>query len=165
MKSDQNEGTPKSWETPEQVAVWKRSKADRDQLLGGATELMLREAGVGEGTQLLDVAAGTGDQTFMAARMIGPSGDVVATDISGNMLQVLADIARQEALNNITIHVMDAQHIDLPSSTFDSAISRHGLMFVPELQQALAGIRNGRGHALPSSFSHKWLSFGKWEME
>ncbi|MUG73315.1 class I SAM-dependent methyltransferase [Paenibacillus validus] len=141
MASDQNEETSKSWETAEQVAAWNRSRADRERLLGEATELMLRESGVREGTQLLDVAAGTGDQTFKAARMIGPAGNVVATDISATMLQVLAEIAKQESLTNIQTHVMDAQHVDLPIDTFDAAISRHGLMFVPELEQALTGIR------------------------
>lgn len=141
MKTDHNEDAPKSWETTEQVAAWNRSKADRDRLLGTATDLMLREAGVVEGSQLLDVAAGTGDQTFMAARKIGSEGKIVATDISGAMLQVLSDIAKQEGLNNIETHVMNAQHVDLPSDTFDAAISRHGLMFVPDLKQALAGIR------------------------
>ncbi|KKC49604.1 hypothetical protein VE23_01230 [Paenibacillus sp. D9] len=141
VASEQNEERSKSWETAGQVAAWNRSSDDRERLLGEATELMLREAGVREGTQLLDIAAGMGDQTFMAARMIGPAGNVVATDISATMLQVLAEIAKQETLTNIQTHVMDAQHVDLRTDTFDAAISRHGLMFVPELGQALTGIR------------------------
>lgn len=140
MNSDHTQD--KSWETPDQVKMWNRSRLDREQLLGTATKLLLREAGIEEGMKVLDVAAGTGDQTFMAARMVGSSGKIVATDISSNMLQVLAQIAKHEGFSNVTTHAMDAQKVDLPPNSFDAAISRHGLMFVPKLEQALAGILN-----------------------
>jgi ubiquinone/menaquinone biosynthesis C-methylase UbiE len=42
---------------------------------------MLDMAGVGAGARVLDVAAGAGGQTLAAARRVGPSGSVLATDI------------------------------------------------------------------------------------
>ena len=38
------------------------------------------------GMRVLDVAAGTGDQTLLAAERIGPNGSILATDISAAML-------------------------------------------------------------------------------
>src|SRR3712207_8029348 len=47
------------------------------------------------GQRVLDVAAGTGEQTLLAARRVGPTGHVVATDISAPMLGIAAEAARQ----------------------------------------------------------------------
>ena len=50
------------------------------------TERMLDLAGINSGHRVLDVAAGTGEQTLMAARRVGPSGFVLATDIAERMV-------------------------------------------------------------------------------
>ena len=63
--------------------AWRRGAAARADAMGRVTEMMLDLAGVGVGCRLLDVAAGTGEQTLMAARRVGPTGSVVATDIAG----------------------------------------------------------------------------------
>ena len=48
---------------------------------------MLDLAEVGPGDRVLDVAAGAGGQTLVAARRVGPGGYVLATDISANILE------------------------------------------------------------------------------
>ncbi len=128
------------WQSPEAAEAWRRNAAMRMQLLGSATERMLALANIGEGSYVLDIAAGTGDQTILAAWRAGPRGRVVATDISPNMLAVAAEQARQAGLTNITTQVLDAQHLDFPAETFDAVISRQGLMFIPNLPQALSRI-------------------------
>jgi ubiquinone/menaquinone biosynthesis C-methylase UbiE len=87
------------------------------------------------------VAAGTGEQTILAARRVGSTGSVLATDIAAQMLTVAADAAEQAGLSNVTTRVMDAQRLDVEPESFDAVISRLGLMFVPDLPAALAGIR------------------------
>jgi hypothetical protein len=52
-----------------------------EEWLGEATGLMRDLAGVGEGSRVLDIAAGAGGQTITAARRVGASGAVLATDI------------------------------------------------------------------------------------
>jgi SAM-dependent methyltransferase len=99
---------------------------------------MLVLANISEGSSVLDIAAGTGDQTILAAQRVGSQGRVVATDISPNMLAVAAEQAQQAGLSNITTQVLDAQHLDFPAETFDAVISRQGLMFIPNLGQALS---------------------------
>jgi ubiquinone/menaquinone biosynthesis C-methylase UbiE len=130
------------WDSAETTESWRHSTAERTQLLEKATELMLKAAEVRNGSRMLDIAAGTGDQTFLAAKLVGPTGNILATDLSANMLKVLDESAQQKGLTNIATSVMDAQNIDLPPNTFDSVISRFGLMFLSNLQQALSGIYN-----------------------
>lgn len=105
-----------------------------------ATELMLQRAHVKKGMKVLDVAAGMGDQSFLASRLVGSEGSVVATDISENMIEIASKLSKENGLTNITMLVMDAQQLNFPPDTFDAAISRHGLMFIPNLAQALTGI-------------------------
>jgi SAM-dependent methyltransferase len=123
------------------VAVWQKGAARRAQALGAATEHMLDAAGVGTGQHVLDVAAGTGEQSLLAAGRVGPSGAVLATDISSNMLEAAAQAATAAGFENLTTQVADAAALELADDSFDAAISRFGLMFVPDLQQALQRAR------------------------
>ena len=61
---------------------WQRGKAQRDEVNARANEMMLDLANLRAGNRVLDVAAGTGDQTLLAARRVGPTGYVLATDLS-----------------------------------------------------------------------------------
>ena len=70
----------------EAATGWRRSAAARAQLLAPLTERMLDLAQVDIGHRVLDVAAGTGEQTLAAARRVGPTGAVLATDIAAQML-------------------------------------------------------------------------------
>jgi predicted methyltransferase len=51
-----------------------------------ATRLMLDLARIGPGNRVLDVAAGDGDQSLAAARRVGSSGYVLATDPARELL-------------------------------------------------------------------------------
>jgi ubiquinone/menaquinone biosynthesis C-methylase UbiE len=93
------------------------------------------------GARVLDIGAGAGDQAFAAARRVGPTGFVLATDISASMLETAAMSARQEGLSNVDTCVTDAQSLDLPSDSFDTAISRFALMLVPNIDKALNEVR------------------------
>jgi ubiquinone/menaquinone biosynthesis C-methylase UbiE len=125
----------------QQVAAWDQLTELRQQLYDAATWQMLAVADLQLGDQVLDIAAGTGDQSRQAARLVGPEGSVLATDISQEMLAVAARRAKQEGLSNLTTRAMNAEQLDLPENRYDAVISRFGLMLIPDLQQALAEIR------------------------
>jgi len=42
------------------------------------TERLLREAGIGPGQRVLDLGSGVGDVAMLLARIVGPSGAIVA---------------------------------------------------------------------------------------
>jgi ubiquinone/menaquinone biosynthesis C-methylase UbiE len=44
------------------------------------TERLFREAGIGPGHRVLDLGSGMGDVAMLAARMVGPSGQVVGIE-------------------------------------------------------------------------------------
>jgi SAM-dependent methyltransferase len=122
--------------------AWDRWGVLLSRWLGPATETMLDMAGVTQGSRVLDVAAGAGEQTLVAARRIGPSGQILATDISPVILQYAERSARLAGLDNVTTHAIDGECLDeLDAGPFDAAISRVGLIYFPDQQKALKGIR------------------------
>ncbi len=131
--------TRMQWEAA--AAAWHRWGPQLETWLGPATELMLDLAGVGPGSRVLDIAAGAGGQTLVAARRAGPEGAVLATDISPAILEFAAEEARRAGLDNVTTSEQDAERLDLEPGSFEAAISRLGFMYLPDLQAALAGVR------------------------
>jgi ubiquinone/menaquinone biosynthesis C-methylase UbiE len=131
--------TRAQWE--EAAEAWHRWGPFIENWLGSATERMLAAAGVSFGGRVLDVAAGAGGQSLAAARRVGPGGHVLATDISPAILGYAAKAASDEGLTNITIRELDGEHLDVDEESFDAVISRVGLIYFPDQQAALAGMR------------------------
>jgi len=111
--------------------------------LGAATERMLNMAEVSTGDRVLDVAAGAGGQGIAAARRVGPSGHVLATDLSPTILEYASRAATAAGVENLSTLELDGERLhELPAESFDAAISRVGLIYFPDRQQALSGIRH-----------------------
>src|SRR5262245_1050621 len=125
----------------EAAAEWRRFAAERMRFFGLVTERMLDLADLRVGGRVLDIGAGAGDQALAAARRVGPTGFVLATDISASMLETAAMSARDARLANVETRVTDARSFDLPPESFDTAISRFALMLVPNIDKALREIR------------------------
>lgn len=131
--------TEQQWQ--EAAEAWHRWGPALEGWLGQATEAMLDLAGVTEGSRVLDVAAGAGGQTLAAARRAGPSGSVLATDISSNILAFAAAEARAAGLANVATRTMDGEELELADESFDAAISRVGLIYFPDRSRALGELR------------------------
>lgn len=111
--------------------------------LGEATERMLDLAGVTVGGNVLDVAAGAGGQSVAAGRRVGPTGTVLATDLSPAILEHAQRAAASAGLSNVSTRELDGEDLRcLPAESFDAAISRVGLIYFPNRQEALGGIRH-----------------------
>jgi ubiquinone/menaquinone biosynthesis C-methylase UbiE len=109
--------------------------------LGPATDVMLDMAGIGLGSRVLDVAAGAGEQTLTIAKRVGPAGYVLATDISSNILDLCTRNVREAGFTNVVTRVMDGENLELDEDSFDAVVSRVGLIYFPDQQKALTGMR------------------------
>ena len=127
--------TRDQWQTA--AEAWYRWSPTLNQWLGNATDRMLEMAGISAGHRVLDVAAGAGEQSITTAKKVGATGYVLATDISPNILAFVQQMAKQAGLNNIETQVMDGENLTLPDATFDTVISRVGLIYFPDQQRAL----------------------------
>jgi len=131
--------TRQQWEDASEA--WHRWGPTVETWLHEATERMLDAAGVGPGARVLDVAAGAGGQTLPAARRVGSTGSVLATDISPTILTYAAKAAAEAGLDNVRTMEVDGEDLGaLPDGSFDAVVSRLGLIYLPDRQRALEGI-------------------------
>jgi SAM-dependent methyltransferase len=131
--------TREQWDAAAQA--WDNWGSTLQQWLGPATELMLEMAAVKTGCRVLDVAAGAGDQTLNAAKRVGPDGFVLATDISSKILDFAQKNALGKGYKNVRTRLLDGENLDVEPGSFDAVISRVGLIYFPDQQKALAGMR------------------------
>ncbi len=111
--------------------AWNRWSALLGRWLGPATDMML------------DVAAGAGEQTMTTARRVGPTGYVLATDLSPGILELTSANARMAGFDHVETQVVDGERLDeLDADPFDAVISRVGLIYFPDQHRALTGMRN-----------------------
>jgi SAM-dependent methyltransferase len=132
--------TREQWQNA--AEAWHRWGPTLEAWLGEATETMLDLARIGEGSRVLDVAAGGGGQTLAAARRVGPTGSVLATDISPAILGYAAAEADKAGVSNVTTQPMDGEELAVEPGSFDAVISRVGLIYFPDQQRALIGMRS-----------------------
>ena len=109
------------------------------QLASAHAELRCRAA-LAPGERVLDAACGTGLVAFQAARAVGPRGQVVGVDLSGEMIEAAPRRAPRNVAN-VTFARMDAEALALPDASFDVALCALGLMYVPEPEPALRELR------------------------
>ncbi|HSK29645.1 MAG TPA: methyltransferase domain-containing protein, partial [Candidatus Limnocylindria bacterium] len=125
----------------ERADAWHRAKARREETTGAATEMMLDLANLRLGDRVLELAAGTGDLSLMIAKRVGPTGHVLATDISAAMLDRAAQAAREANLINVETRVMNAENLELEANSFDAVLCRMGLMLFPNPLKTLTSMQ------------------------
>jgi ubiquinone/menaquinone biosynthesis C-methylase UbiE len=98
-------------------------------------------AGIGPGDTVLDVATGYGEPALTAARIVAPTGRVLATDIAGDMLEFGRSRAAQADLGNVEFVEADAEALSFDDESFDAILCRQGLQFLPDASGTLKRFR------------------------
>jgi SAM-dependent methyltransferase len=123
--------------------AWNRWSPLLARWLGPSTEMMFDMTNMKTGSRVLDVAAGAGEQTLAAARRVGPAGHVLATDLSPGILGYTASNAKLAGLDQVETLVKDGEALDdIDAEPFDVVMSRVGLIYFPDQNKALTGMRN-----------------------
>ena len=140
MSEQTGESAPRKWDASS-AAAWDKWFHIIEGGAQGLSDRMVELAAIGPGARVLDVASGLGEPAVAAARRAGPSGSVLATDLSTEMLGYGRKRAEKLGLDNIEFRQMDAQALEVPEAAFDAVLCRWGVMFLPDLDGALAGFR------------------------
>jgi len=123
------------------AAGWKRHWDMWARGAQSVNDRLVELAGICPGHRVLDIATGLGEPALTAARRVGPSGLVVATDLSPALLALAHEEATRLGLRNVEFREMDAEEPDLTPHAFDAALCRWALMFLPNLIRALTRLR------------------------
>lgn len=96
----------------------------------------VRMMGLRPGGRVIDVCGGTGDLALLAARNVGPGGDVTIYDINRAMIQAGQEkIARSETTGRIRAVEGNAEEISFPDDTFDAAMVGYGIRNVTRMEK------------------------------
>ena len=105
-----------------------------------------KRAGICTGTRVVDVGAGPGFATMDLADIVGATGHVTAVEISSKFTQEVKDQANVRGLKNISVHIVDLMHEDIPLANagvqFDAAWCRWVCMFVPDVGALVRCVHN-----------------------
>jgi len=95
------------------------------------TERLFRDAGLGLGQRVLDVGSGVGDVAMLAARLVGPSGTVVAVERDPATLTAARSRAAEAGFGNVSFIEGDVASIT-SGQPFDAAVGRLILQYLPD---------------------------------
>lgn len=100
-------------------------------------ELILEMLELQPGLRVLDVGCGTGDDVREIAERVGAAGQVVGIDPSEALI---AESVRRAGGLNLPVEFLrgDVRRLDFPNATFDRIRTDRVLMFVPEIEAAMA---------------------------
>lgn len=90
------------------------------------------------GDRVLDIGAGSGTDTLIAARLVGPEGRVLALDMTPAMLSKLERTAAAAGAANVHLIEGNAEAIPLADASVDVVTSNGVLNLVPDKPKAFA---------------------------
>ena len=101
-----------------------RVEAQRQDDVADAARLV-EVLGLGTGSTVADIGAGSGELTFRIARHVGPTGRVYSTDINPERLREIRHAVEKAALQNVTVLEGGSARTNLPDDCCDAIFMRH----------------------------------------
>ena len=83
------------------------------------TSMLLQQLQIKPGQVVCDIGSGNGYHTLEIARLVGPTGRVIATDIQPQMLEMLSERARLASITNIEMIESEVDDPNLPERQID----------------------------------------------
>lgn len=89
------------------------------------------------GETVLDLGSGAGFDCFLAARQIGPTGQIIGVDMTPEMLRRARDNAAKAGLANVEFRLGEIEHLPVADASVDVVISNCVINLSPEKPQVL----------------------------
>jgi SAM-dependent methyltransferase len=120
------------------AASWGANADDIDQRAAPITACMLDAVAVDTGDRVLELASGPGGTGLAAASRVGPSGEVVISDVVADMASIARQRAAARGFTNVRAEVLDLENIAEPDEAYDVVLCREGMMFALDPARAAA---------------------------
>jgi SAM-dependent methyltransferase len=127
------------WE--EAAAGWVRRQELMSTFAAPVSHWMVEAISTQPGQRVLELAAGLGESSMLAAELLAPMGGVIVSDQAEAMLDAARGLARRMGVPNAEFQVLNAEWIDLPLASVDAVMCRWGYMLMADPAAALAESR------------------------
>ena len=102
--------------------------ARQERLIGHVTREYFQSAGISPGMRVLDVGSGTGSVAFLAAELVGRSGQVVGTDLAPTAVAAASEGAGARGLKQVSFRQGNPAAMTF-EQPFDAVVGRYVLLF------------------------------------
>lgn len=116
-----------------------RRLAMQSAFWGELTEDVFQRAGIDDGMHVLDIGSGAGDVSFLAARMVGPSGSVLGIDRSEDAVKRASARAAELGLSWCRFSVAGVEAFET-GQRFDAVVGRLVLMYLNDPARTLRSL-------------------------
>lgn len=113
----------------ESAPYWEKHRKIIGEMLAPVTHALIQDAEITGNCAVLDVATGPGEPALSIAEVIGPQGKVVGTDAVPEMIEAARREGHRLGFRNASFEVAFDGCLPFPGNTFDSVVSRFGVMF------------------------------------
>jgi 2-polyprenyl-3-methyl-5-hydroxy-6-metoxy-1,4-benzoquinol methylase len=119
--------------TPGQTTDRERERlASQGDALRPATERLLRAAGIGPGTRVLDCGSGGGDVSIIAGELVTSDGDVCGIDRDSGHVDAANRRVKDSGLTHVRFETADIS--SAPEGPFGAIVGRLVLMYQPDVE-------------------------------
>jgi 2-polyprenyl-3-methyl-5-hydroxy-6-metoxy-1,4-benzoquinol methylase len=94
---------------------------------------------MGPGQRILDIGSGVGDVAMLAARLVGPSGEVVGVERDVRSIARASARVAEAGLHNVTFMQSDVSQVT-SGEPFDGVVGRCILQFLPDAAAVLRSL-------------------------
>ncbi|WP_368294566.1 class I SAM-dependent methyltransferase [Dehalobacter sp. TBBPA1] len=96
------------------------------------TYRLLMDAGIKKGLRVLDVGCGSGEVTFLAAEIVGSTGEVIGFDSNETAIAAARDSAVKNQFANTKFIIAEIDKLPQDLGRFDAIVGRRVLMYQPD---------------------------------
>jgi SAM-dependent methyltransferase len=133
------EASLQGWE--EAAGGWVRRHEEMSAFAAPVSHWMVQEISPQPGQRVLELAAGLGETSMLAAELLAPMGGVIVSDQAEAMLEGARALAAEMSVSNVEFQLLNAEWIDLPVASVDAVLCRWGYMLMADPAAALAETR------------------------
>lgn len=113
--------------TPEEIL-----SVPKGAYLGAGSGAPVKHLGLKPGEVVIDLGAGAGMDSFLAANAVGPTGAVHGFDLTPDMLERARRNAQSGGYKNVSFQQSDIEHLPLSPGTADAATSNCVINLTPD---------------------------------
>lgn len=131
----------------ERSKAWAKTAVQGKSQDDSFNQMIIAEAGIAPGEDVLDIASGTGNPAVSIALSMDGKGSITCTDLTPRMLEAARGRADNLDLGRMRFTAADMTALPFPDGTFDCVTCRFGIMFpddkIAAAAEALRVLRPG----------------------